>query len=842
MNIHFKSTQQETLFDGVLRNLRQLGYRDELLKTEYTFVDWFEPNNPERVVPAAAFGQTPQSYDSACFAVVLSNGKCGASLIAECRALGAPYAFEVREDVVVNWRVGRDLNSSIEIARIAPNTLDRVFRDQEHTWAGPDVLRAKGISFKLGPRQLDFIDLGLIPAIEQQVSLKLDRILQEVVTAAVALLKRSQQNDPDALRGVYRLIFRFLAGKVLHDRSVAPFRTFDEQTPRAAILDAVAKYYGEQPVPSSPLMQELVASNIWTQLDFRNLSVEVLAYIYENTFVGENARQKLGTHGTPRAIARYLVHQIPFERFAEDDRRTVEPFCGHGVFLVAALQRLRELLPSDMEAKERHKYFVRMLRGFEIDEFALEVSRLCLMLADFPNHNGWKLTEGDIFDSDAFSTALKQTRIVLSNPPFEDFNEREKQGYSKLSSSHKPVELLNRILRNLPADGVLGVVLPSRFLDDHAYSKIREALAKRFHALQIVSLPDGIFEKSAMETVLVVATEPGAGQSSAVNVSFTQVAEKDRDAFLTEYTFTRRDEAQRTVDEAQATLNIVFLRELWERLGQLDHLGQYAEIHKGIEWETSPDPERYISLVSKKGFRPGIYSAENMLAFEKPEVRYLCFQPEYRRRRAPGGFFLRWDDPKVFVNTVRLSRGVWKIAAFSDTSGLIANKQFHALWPHQPWTPRSLAGILNSPLTNAFVAAYDLGRTIRKQTLEAIPLPRWGSGEVKGLERLILEYERSNKLSAEAARSRLLAIDAFILRGYGLAPRLERELLNLFVRVRRPVPFEFSGYFPDDFTSNIPLWMFLSSEFKKCNATYLLSHIPIVTDPALIEAFEEVAD
>src|ERR1017187_5686058 len=114
MNIHFKSTQQETLFDGVLRNLRQLGYRDELLKTEYTFVDWFEPNNPERVVPAAAFGQTPQSYDSACFAVVLSNGKCGLPLIGQCRALGAPYAFEVREDVVVNWLIGRDPSHSKE--------------------------------------------------------------------------------------------------------------------------------------------------------------------------------------------------------------------------------------------------------------------------------------------------------------------------------------------------------------------------------------------------------------------------------------------------------------------------------------------------------------------------------------------------------------------------------------------------------------------------------------------------------------------------------------------------------------------------------------------------------
>ncbi len=71
MTLHFKSAQQEALFGGVLRNLQRLGYRGELLQTEYSFLDWFQPDNPSRVVPAAAFGQSPQSYDSACFAVLL---------------------------------------------------------------------------------------------------------------------------------------------------------------------------------------------------------------------------------------------------------------------------------------------------------------------------------------------------------------------------------------------------------------------------------------------------------------------------------------------------------------------------------------------------------------------------------------------------------------------------------------------------------------------------------------------------------------------------------------------------------------------------------------------------
>lgn len=841
MSVHFKSDQQAVLFNAVLRNLQNLGYRDELLQTEYAFVDWFEPDNPERVVPAAAFGQTPQSYDSACFAIVLSNGSCGFPLVGQCRALGAPYAFEIREDVVVNWRVGRDSSHSKELLRIAPDAIDRVFRDQQEKWTGTDVLRTKGISFKLGPRQLDFIDLGLIPAIEQQVSLKLDRILQEVVRDAVALLKRSQQNNPDALRGVYRLIFRFLAGKVLHDRAVAPFRNFDEQTPRASILDAVAKYYGEQPLPSNPLLQDLVASNIWTQLDFRNLSVEVLAYIYENTFVGEDARQKLGTHGTPHAVARYLVHQIPFEQFVENERYTLEPFCGHGVFLVAALQRLRELLPSGMDAKERHKYFVRMLRGFEIDQFALEVSRLCLMLADFPNHNGWKLNEEDIFEPGGFSTALKQSRIVLSNPPFEDFTALERKKYSGLSSTHKPVELLNQILKYLPADGVLGIVLPRRFLDGAAYKPVRRELSKRFGELQLVALPDGIFEKSDLETALLIATEPRSINRSTISLSFTQVAEKDRKAFLTQYAFTRRDETQKTIEEATESLNVVALRELWQRLERLARVGSVSDIHKGVEWLSPFDPDRHLSKSAKPGFKKGVFNAQHLLAFERPETRYLSVEKRYRRRNA---FDLPWEKPKVFVNAARVSRGPWAIAAFSDSSGLISNKRFHAVWPQPPWTAVSLAAILNGPVANAYVSVHDFKLDVRKQTLEGIPLPRWGSEEITGLERLVLAYEESLKapLGTAVAEEKLLAIDAFVLKGYGLPPRLERQLLDFFQDAKRPVPFQFEGYFPPSFGPMIPLWMYLSEDFKKCSASYLLKTVPRVTDPALIEAFEEVAE
>ena len=93
---------------------------------------------------------------------------------------------------------------------------------------------------------------------------------------------------------------------------------------------------------------------------------------------------------------------------------------------------------------------------------------------------------------------------------------------------------------------------------------------------------------------------------------------------------------------------------------------------------------------------------------------------------------------------------------------------------------------------------------------------------------------------AEEAKQTLLQIDALVLKGYNLPPRLERRLLDFFRGAQRSVPFAFNEYFPESFSSTIPLWLYVSPEYKKCSVGYFLSNIPQITDPALIGALREV--
>lgn len=858
MTISFESSDQERLFLRVVSGLESLGYRGELLSRSYFFADWFLPETPEKQVPVAAFGRTPQAYDSACFAVLLANGKSGSDLIHECRALGAPLAFEVRNNVVVLWKVGRDHNTIAERRRILPNEVERVFKEQKEEWSSRNVLRLKNIGFQSGLHQLDFIDLGLIPALEHEISEKLHALLGEVITQATVAYKKRTSQVPDEHQ-LFRLVFRFLAAKVLHDRGLAPFRTFSDFSDVRRVLAAVNHYYGEQrPILSDVETQTIVATNLWNRVDFRNLSVEALAYIYENTLVDKAARREMGIHSTPHSVARYIVHRLPFEKIEENARRVVEPFAGHGIFLVAALQRLRDLLPSDMPAKERHRYFVKMLQGFERDAFALEVATLCLMLADFPNPNGWRLHEKDVFASQNFPSAVCQASVILSNPPFEDCSFADRSQYQALRSVSKPVEFLLRLLAHLPPHGMLGLVLPRQFVDGRSYREVRHHLAQRFEEIEVVTLPDRVFRVSQVESALLLAKTPRLADRGSVSVTYTEVMDKDRKLFLTEYGYTRRERREKTTSEAEENFSVLALGEIWDRLASYPCLRDVAEIHRGIEWQSPFDLTKYLSPTKKPGFERGLHSAAgNFFSFQTPPSIYLCTKSEYRRGNA---FDLPWERPKVIMNAVRVSRGPWRLTTFPDETGLLCTQNFHALWLQDShWTIKSLASVLNTPVACAFVAAHEGRRHIRKTTLDKLPLPRLGIEELETLDRLVDSYLRivemlpnacglfneaspsqSAALTAEEARQTLLRIDALVLKGYNLPPRLERQLLDFFRGAQRPVPFPFEAYFPESFSPTLPLWMYLSPEYKKCSVDHFLQNAPKITDPVLIEAFREV--
>jgi len=830
------------------QGLEEIGYTHPLLRRNYAFADLLGTAHSIRHVPLAAFAQEPLSYRSACLGVV-HGGTDGN--IEEYRALGAPQLLELSEHEIRRWKVTASGAAEL-LQRISPDDLLGTIREHQADWGPERILRAKSIAFDAVPAQLDFFDIGLLAAIEAVVHTKLDALLRETLAASKSVYQERNLGTLD-YPGLFRLIFRLLAAKLFADRGDTGDWMQDDP---AAVVSAIEQFYfrsgAVERVVGDPEVQRVAWGRIRSAFHLQNISVEALAYVYENTLVDPEMRRRYGTHSTPREVAEYLIRHLPFEDLALDDRRVFEPFAGHAAFLIAALGRLRALLPTDTEPMERHKYFVRMLGGLEIDSFAREVARLSLMLADYPNPDGWRLLEGDVFSSPLLDTELSRARVVLCNPPFEDFTVDERSRYSGRRSVNKAADILLRTLEQPPE--LLGFVLPRSFIDGQYYRDARRKLAESYRDLEIVGLPDSAFQHSDMETALLIAHHKGGPLS---RLHCVEVGKKDYDRFVRTGESSREESATVTglddvASRASAALWLHPLQRVWRALDGLPVLSDVSEIHNGIYYGTSlrEDSEHLVSKRPRNGFRPGLGNVED--GFEPLLIRdhvYLNMDPAvmYERSRS---YLLPWDRPKVIVNKGRLSRGPWGVAGTPDHTGLVVFQLFHGVWPTRDLSVEVLSAIVSGPLANAFMSAHRTSRDNRIGSLKRVPIPHFGPESIAAIDSAVGEY-RSARLEwlAQTApsaalelrcRDAMLRIDAEVLSAYDLPPRLERELLDYFAGHRRPGPVTFDQYYPADFRPALPLRMFISGERERASANLTLQRLPVIRDPAISEAVAEL--
>jgi len=128
---------------------------------------------------------------------------------------------------------------------------------------------------------------------------------------------------------------------------------------------------------------------------------------------------------------------------------------------------------------------------------------------------------------------------------------------------------------------MLGFVLPQKFLDGRDYRHIRKRLFERFAEFDLVSLPDRVFHISQHETALLIAKSPVEHDKS--KTTFTFVKESDRQRFLDTYTYTWQAQEQKAPSQAEDTIAVYPLRNIWERLSHFSKLRDIATIHRGIE-------------------------------------------------------------------------------------------------------------------------------------------------------------------------------------------------------------------------------------------------------------------
>ena len=209
---------------------------------------------------------------------------------------------------------------------------------------------------------------------------------------------------------------------------------------------------------------------------------------------------------------------------------------------------------------------------------------------------------------------------------------------------------------------------------------------------------------------------------------------------------------------------------------------------------------------------------------------------------------------QLVVNYGSVSRSPWRLKAVIDRQGHAVTSRFLTVRPVSPGQPLLFFWALcNSPLANAYVYAHSGKRDVLTGVLRAMPVPRCSHDDIRRIVELTRAYldavsvSSDNSLSStvddDEACQLLKRVDAEILRLYNMPPRLERQLLDLFIGYQRPgVPFRFIRYFPDGFTPCFPLHMYLSESYRHSTAGALRARYEPMTDPAMLAALEHAVE
>jgi hypothetical protein len=490
------------------------------------------------------------------------------------------------------------------------------------------------------------------------------------------------------------------------------------------------------------------------------------------------------------------------------------------------------------------------LTAIELDAFAAEVCRLSLMLADYPNPDGWQIIPEDVFERNVIERQLKTARVVLCNPPFEDFTQSERESYGRgILSVHKPYEVIRRVLKHPPA--MFGFVVPKSAILGGKYSDLQDHIARTYKNIETVALPDRIFAFSDQETMLVLASEQNRATKTKIFTRTFWVREDYRRHFRETG---RLPEGigkitSRSTHIAPISLWNVPLSDIWDYLKSNPKLKDIADVHRGIEWNISLKTNRSILISSDPmpGFKEGLDKVPGKIeAYWAQGFVYLNMDDRYRRTNAHS---LPWDRPKVITNGHIISRGPWRIVGYPDSKGLVCSENFTGIWPKTNINIEVLSALINSPLVNAALFVREGKRRNRNVTLRQIPIPFSRDIDQERIIYLVRDYTKLRsgikkgsvkEPAIHECIKTLLEIDGLILKAYDLPPTLERKLLEHFRGHLRPVPFDFPGYYPKDFSPCIPLHKYLQMDLKQASAGELLKRITPFDSEDMHEFFMDI--
>ncbi|UPG90721.1 SAM-dependent methyltransferase [Luteibacter aegosomaticola] len=227
---------------------------------------------------------------------------------------------------------------------------------------------------------------------------------------------------------------------------------------------------------------------------------DYLGQLYE-TFFRYTGGNTIGQYFTPRHIAQFMADVC--EVGPRD--HVLDPACGTGGFLVAAMDRL--LRAHDLSRAEMVKVARKQLYGFETEPVT---AALCVANMILRGDGATQIHQEDCFTAPDFPEG--NVDVVLMNPPFPH------------KASDTPSEdFVDRALEALKHRGKVAVVLPTSLIVKKSKGAWRQKILKHHRLLAVCQLPDELFQPYASATTSVVVLEKGVKHDPSVATVFVRL-------------------------------------------------------------------------------------------------------------------------------------------------------------------------------------------------------------------------------------------------------------------------------------------------------------------------------
>lgn len=243
--------------------------------------------------------------------------------------------------------------------------------------------------------------------------------------------------------------------------------------------------------------------NKLNELDF-NIAKDrhLFGDIYESILKELQSAGDSGEYYTPRAITQFITDMIN----PKLDEKVLDPACGTGGFITAAIEKLK----GQANSIDERQLIQEKVSGWECKPlpYLLATTNLILHDIEIPN-----ITYRDSLDKPLINYSEKdRVNVILANPPFggnvaNNYERNFPKNYQIKESADLFLILMIHLLKD---GGRAGIVLPDGSLTgDGAKERIRQKLLEDCNLHTIIRLPSSVFQPYATVATNLLFFEKG---------------------------------------------------------------------------------------------------------------------------------------------------------------------------------------------------------------------------------------------------------------------------------------------------------------------------------------------